>query len=88
MRVANCIENTETRLWKLTVQNKSVNSNSKSRSSAQGSKEFGRLITKSKLRLSTNINKTESSVKVSSKTYEYKIRKLEDTNLVLMKENK
>ena len=65
-----------------------MNSNSKSRSSAQGSKEFGRLITKSKLRLSTNIAKPDSALKINNKAYESKIRKLEDTNLILIRENK
>ena len=67
---------------------RSINSNSKSRSSAKGAKEFGRLITKSKLRLSGNISKQDPTPKFNMKSNELKIWKLEDANLLLMRENK
>lgn len=71
-----------------TVSKRSINSNSKSRSSNKGSKEFGRLITKSKLRLSGNISMPTSSVsKYSTKVEDVRVKRLEETNALLRKEN-
>lgn len=69
---------------------RSMASSSKGRSSTKGgSKEFGRLITQSKLRLSGNLkHKPETSTsKYTSKAQDLKIRSLEETNIILANEN-
>ena len=55
-----------------------MKSGSKSRSSWKDSKEFNKLITKSKLRL---------SCKVAGKTNEVRIQQLEESNMLLSREN-
>lgn len=66
---------------------RSFNSNSKSRSSGKWNKEFGRLITKSKLRLSANISKPNTSTSKYSKIDDLRLKRLEETNEILRKEN-
>lgn len=68
---------------------RSMNSNSKSRSSAKGgSKEFSRLMTKSKLRLSGHLTKPDSSTsKYTTKAADLKMLRLEEANIMLMTEN-
>lgn len=68
---------------------RSINSTSKSRSSAKGvNKDFNRLITKSKLRLSGNISKPESATgKYSTIASDMKMQKLEEVNFKLATEN-
>lgn len=58
---------------------RSVKSGSKSRSSAsKDGKDYNRLITKSKLRLSGKLN---------TKTTEIRVRQLEESNMYLTREN-
>lgn len=72
----------------VTGSKRSVGSNSKSRSSVKGAKEFSKLITKSKLRLSGHISKPDSSTsKYTTKASDLKIQKLEEANMHLINEN-
>lgn len=68
---------------------RSMHSNSKSRSSVKNSnKDFNRLITKSKLRLSGHIIKPESATsKYTTIASDIKIQRLEEANSMLCNEN-